>query len=76
MCVCVCVAPVGKALYKVLVIQTFRADRLIAMASVFVSTVMGETYLHAAESELNLADVVMTEVRDATTLFVGIISSC
>lgn len=55
----------GKALYKMLVIQAFRADRLLAMASMFVSTVLGESFQHAAEQELDLANIVNTEVRES-----------
>ena len=55
-------APVGKALYKLLTIQAFRADRLIAMASNFVATVLGETFTHDADQELNLAEIVTNEV--------------
>ena len=46
-----------------LVIQTFRADRLLAMASMFVSTVLGESFQQAAEQELDLGNIVTTEVR-------------
>lgn len=46
-----------------LVIQAFRADRLLAMASVFVATVLGESFQQQAEQELDLADIVNTEVR-------------
>ncbi len=52
----------GKALYKMLVIQTFRADRLLAMSSMFVSTVLGESFQQAAEQELDLGHIVTTEV--------------
>lgn len=55
-------APIGKALYKLLTIQAFRADRLMAMASIFVATVMGETFTHSADQELNLAEIVTYEV--------------
>ena len=56
-------APVGKAIYKMLVIQTFRADRLLAMASIFVATVFGEKFQHDAEQELDLGHIISTEVR-------------
>ena len=46
-----------------LVIQAFRADRLLAMAGRFVATVMGETFRHSAEQELDLAAIVNKEVR-------------
>ena len=55
--------PIGKALYKLLVIQAFRADRLIAMASIFVATVLGESFTHGADQELNLAEIVTNEVH-------------
>ena len=56
-------ARVGKALFQMLVIQAFRADRLMAMASIFVSTVMGEAFMHDAEQELDLASIVSNEVN-------------
>ena len=64
MCLHVCpyAAPIGKALYKLLTVQAFRADRLMAMASIFVATVMGETFTHSADQELNLAEIVTYEV--------------
>ena len=45
-----------------LVIQAFRLDRLLAMAHIFVATVLGEAFLHEAEQELNLSEVVEKEV--------------
>ena len=32
------------------------------MASIFVATVLGETFVHSAEQELNLAEIVNNEV--------------
>ena len=58
-------ARVGQALYKMLVIQAFRADRLLAVASQFVVAVFGEVFQHQAEAELDLGNVVSTEVRQA-----------
>lgn len=55
-------APVGRALYKMLVIQIFRADRLLATSSIFVAAVLGETFQQAAEQELDLGGIVATEV--------------
>jgi hypothetical protein len=45
-----------------LVIQTFRADRLLAMSAVFVASVFGEVFQQSAEQELDLGEVVATEV--------------
>ena len=54
--------PVGKVLYQMIVVQAFRADHLLAIAAVFVATVMGESFRHNAEQELNLASIVTKEV--------------
>ena len=53
---------IGKVLYQMLVVQAFRADRLLAMAGRFVATVMGESFRHSAEQELDLATIVLKEV--------------
>ena len=50
-------------LYQMVVVQAFRGDRLVAMAGRFVATVMGESFSHSAEQELDLSSVVMKEVR-------------
>ena len=47
-----------------LVVQAFRADHLLAMAAKFVATVMGETFRHHAELELDLASIISKEVRE------------
>lgn len=56
-------ARIGCALYRMLMVQAFRADRLLAVASQFVVTVFGEKFQQYAEQELDLADIVTTEVR-------------
>ena len=56
-------AAVGKALYKMLVVQAFRGDRLTAVATLFVATVLGESFLQYSEQELDLSSIVMQEVR-------------
>ena len=65
-------ALVGKVLYKLLVIQTFRADRLLAMASIFVATVMGESFQHYADHEIDLATIVSKEVSGRGPKKIGI----
>ena len=52
-------------------IQAFRADRLIAMASIFVATVLGETFVHSAEQELNLAEIITNEVGPGNIYIAG-----
>ncbi len=79
---CTSPARIGKALYQMLVIQTFRADRLLAIASLFVATVMGEVFMHHAEQELDLGMIVTNEVRGWVVrvivflLFVGPMTLC
>ncbi|XP_019853431.1 PREDICTED: cytoplasmic dynein 1 heavy chain 1-like isoform X1 [Amphimedon queenslandica] len=58
--------PVGKCFYQLLVIQTFRPDRLLAMGNNFVATVMGKNFMSAAEQELDLAKIVNDEVKSNT----------
>lgn len=56
-------SPIGDAMYQLIAIQTFRPDRVIAAATLFVSKVMGEDFMPAAERELNLAERWETELR-------------
>ena len=49
--------------YQLLVIQTFRPDRLLAMGNRFVAMVMGKNFMLAAEQGLNLATIVKEEVN-------------
>ena len=53
--------PVGTALYQLLVIQAFRPDRLMAMATIFVTMAMGEAFQQQA-NQLDLAVIVENEV--------------
>lgn len=56
-------SPIGSAMYQLLVIQAFRPDRVIAAAQLFVTSVLGEDFMPAAERELDLAASVETELR-------------
>ncbi|XP_021916207.1 dynein heavy chain, cytoplasmic isoform X8 [Zootermopsis nevadensis] len=56
-------SPIGSAMYQLLIIQAFRPDRVIAAAQLFVSSVLGEDFMPAAEKELDLAASVETELR-------------
>lgn len=53
--------PVGKALHQLLVIQAFRPDRLMAMATIFITVAMGEAFQQQA-NVLDLAVIVENEV--------------
>ena len=57
-----CPGAVGKAMYAMLVVQAFRPDRLLAAAHQFVAAAIGHSFMAQAEQELNLADIVETEV--------------
>lgn len=56
-------APIGQAVHQLLLIQAFRPDRLLAMTHIFVSKVMGETFMAIFEQPLDLANIVDSEVR-------------
>nr|CAD7576727.1 unnamed protein product [Timema californicum] len=51
---------IGTAMYQLL---AFRPDRVIAAGQLFVSAVLGEDFMPAAEKELDLASNVETELR-------------
>ncbi|XP_054277851.1 dynein heavy chain, cytoplasmic-like isoform X3 [Macrosteles quadrilineatus] len=53
---------VQTAMHQLLVIQAFRPDRVMAAGHVFVSEVLGEHFTQAAERELDLGDIVETEI--------------
>jgi len=61
-------AAVGKAVYRMLVTQAFRQDRLLAAAQQFVSAVFGPAFMQAAEQQLNLADIVDNEIKPGTPI--------
>ncbi|XP_055497118.1 cytoplasmic dynein 1 heavy chain 1 isoform X1 [Leucoraja erinacea] len=58
--------PIGQALHRLLLIQAFRPDRLLAMAHIFVATVLGDTFMSSIEQPLDLATIVETEVKPNT----------
>ena len=60
---------VGKVLYQMLVVQALRADRLLAMAGRFVAIVLGDSFQHDAEQELDLASIVSKEVSRMCVLW-------
>ena len=49
-------------MYDMLVVQSFRPDRLVASGTLFVKAALGEDFFHASEEELNLGMIVQTEV--------------
>nr|XP_018911901.1 PREDICTED: dynein heavy chain, cytoplasmic [Bemisia tabaci] len=56
-------SPITVAMYQLLIIQTFRGDRVIAAAQIFVSAVLGEHFMFAAEKELDLGAIVENEIQ-------------
>ncbi|KAB0405288.1 hypothetical protein E2I00_000718, partial [Balaenoptera physalus] len=54
--------PIGQAIHRLLLIQAFRPDRLLAMAHVFVSTNLGDSFMSIMEQPLDLTHIVDTEV--------------
>lgn len=49
-------------MYESLVVQAFRPDNLHAMLRKYVLAVMGDNFLHAAEQELDMINIVENEV--------------
>ncbi|KAK3093975.1 hypothetical protein FSP39_022394 [Pinctada imbricata] len=62
------ISPVAKAVNGLLVIQALRPDRIISMARVFVEKVLSTNFLHNAEKELNLSNIVENEIKAATPI--------
>lgn len=60
--ICLWIAPIGKAVHGLLAVQALRPDRLTSMARIFVEKVLGANFAHAADKELNLAEIMETEV--------------
>ncbi|KAG8561687.1 hypothetical protein GDO81_015440 [Engystomops pustulosus] len=58
--------PIGQAVHRLLLIQAFRPDRLLAMAHIFVSTILGDTFMSVIDQPLDLAHIVDTEVKPNT----------
>ena len=59
---------VGKAVYRMLVTQAFRQDRLLAAAQQFVVAVFGPSFMQAAVQQLNLANIVDNEIKASTPI--------
>ncbi|XP_028677485.1 cytoplasmic dynein 1 heavy chain 1 isoform X2 [Erpetoichthys calabaricus] len=58
--------PIGQAVHQLLLIQAFRPDRLLAMSHMFVSKVLGDSFLSIIEQPLDLASIVDSEVKPST----------
>ncbi|KAG1662035.1 Dynein heavy chain, cytoplasmic [Nymphon striatum] len=61
-------SPIGEAMHRLLIIQAFRPDRLVAAAHQVADAVLGESFMLDAEQELNLADIVENEVKSSTPI--------
>ena len=55
--------PVGTSMHQLLVIQALRPDRTIAMCHSVVKTVLGQSFLDSAATELDLAAIVENEIK-------------
>lgn len=56
-------SPIGTAMHQLLIIQAFRPDRVIAAASLVVISALGESFMAAAEIELDFASVVENQLK-------------
>ncbi|XP_034530779.1 cytoplasmic dynein 1 heavy chain 1 [Notolabrus celidotus] len=57
---------IGQAVHQLLLIQAFRPDRVLAMSHIFVSKVLGESFMNIIEQPLDLANIVDMEVKPST----------
>ena len=55
-------------MHGLLVVQALRPDRLIAMARIFVEKTLGADFVHITEKDLDLSQIVETEVGFAASL--------
>lgn len=58
-----CSATIGQAVHQLLLIQAFRPDRLLATSHIFVSKVLGDSFMNIIEQPLDLANIVDSEVE-------------
>ncbi|XP_046600571.1 dynein heavy chain, cytoplasmic isoform X5 [Neodiprion lecontei] len=56
-------SPIGITMHQLLVIQAFRPDRVIAAASLVVTSALGESFMAAAEAELDFGSVVENQLK-------------
>ncbi|WAR20651.1 DYHC1-like protein [Mya arenaria] len=54
------------AVNGMLVVQALRPDRLTSMARIFVEKVLGTTFAHAADKELDLGGIVESDIKAST----------
>uniref|UniRef100_A0A3P8YHI3 Cytoplasmic dynein 1 heavy chain 1 n=1 Tax=Esox lucius TaxID=8010 RepID=A0A3P8YHI3_ESOLU len=57
---------IGQAVHQLLLIQAFRPDRMLAMAHIFVSKVLGDNFMAIIEQPLDLGNIVESEVKPST----------
>lgn len=57
-----------KMMYDLLIIKSFRPDRMVAGAQRFVSAILGNDFRNAADSELDLANIVENQVKCNTPI--------
>lgn len=50
-------------MHQLLLIQAFRPDRLLATSHIFVSKVLGDSFMNIIEQPLDLANIVDSEVE-------------
>lgn len=59
-------SPVAAAMHRLLLIQAFRPDRVIAAGHILVSTVLGEDFMPLAEKELDFSACVEKQLTSNT----------
>ena len=57
-----------KAMHQLLAVKTFRPDRFVAAAERFIGAILGDNFRTIANSELDLAKIVETQVKGNTPI--------
>lgn len=61
-------SPIGEAIYKLIIIQALRPDRVPAMTESFVRTVLGSKFVDIADTDVQLGFIVDKEIRASTPI--------
>ncbi|KAK2722142.1 hypothetical protein QYM36_002631, partial [Artemia franciscana] len=62
------IPPQKETMFKLLLIQAFRNDRIVACAHEVVKTIMGESFLGSGEREVNLAEMLESQVKPSSPI--------
>ena len=62
MCLCFGLAKIGEAIHRLLLVQAFRPDRLLAAMHLFVDETLGSSFMKDIELVVSLPAIIEHEV--------------